>query len=57
MVMPASWSGAMRTTPGLFQVLGGDLRPRPQLRVGIVWGVARAMLEVQTSRGLFQATR
>ena len=40
MVMPASWSGAMRTTPGLFQVLGGDLRPRPQLRVGIVWGVA-----------------
>jgi len=30
----------MRTTPGLFQVLGGDLRPRPQLRVGIVWGVA-----------------
>jgi len=53
MVMPASWSGATRTTWGLgSQVPGGNLRPRPQLRVGVVWGGPGRCWRVKTFQGL-----
>jgi hypothetical protein len=41
MATPPSWRGATRTSGrawGFARVLGGNLRPRPQLPDGIVWG-------------------
>ena len=51
MVMPPSWRGATRTTGGLVSVPGGNLRPRPQLPDGVVWGGPGRCWRVVPSRG------